>query len=98
MDKPIESLSDALEVFGEENLLRHINAEYRNPLLESERIFCNREWGTCPDSIDIDFPGEPHLCFHTKGHHSEHECGTCEAKLPLSEDERSSLEEPLREQ
>lgn len=50
---------------------------------------CGREWGDCEE-------GEPHMCYGAKGHHDSHECGTCEAKLELSPDEVSSLEEPQR--
>jgi len=59
--------------------------------------FCSHEWGICPDSISEGFAGEPHLCIGFKGHHSEHVCGTCEAKLPLDDNEVSSLEEPYRD-
>ena len=56
---------------------------------------CRCLWGCCPDSSDDGgLSGEPHECFYNKGHHDDHTCGTCEARLPLSEDEQSSLEQP----
>lgn len=60
-----------------------------------EYEFCNREWGTCPDSVDEanGFPGEPHLCYLNPGHHTDHTCGNCDSTTPLSPDEVSSLEE-----
>lgn len=67
-------------------------------MIDDDIDFCNKEWDICPNSIDLpnEFEGEPHICFHAKGHHQDHECGTCDAVLELSEDERSSLEEPRR--
>lgn len=79
-----------------QDLDRHITGNYGED--QFPRDFCNREWGICPDSVSEGFPGEPHLCYLNTGHHQDHVCGTCDAQHPLSPDETSSLEEPLREQ